>query len=241
MPRSRPFSVPAEVARELDQLFVPFNGFKDPGRELLKDLARRQDRAWFAQHKADFEAAWLSPMEALLNVLAERLREVLPNIASGRAKVFRIYRDTRFSSDKSPYKDHVAGALGHEGAPAMFYVHLGLDEDVVAIGRWMIEPDALTRLRAKIADQKTGAPFAKEIAAAQEKGFVLHSHGMLKRVPAPYAADHPRGDLLKRKGISFGFPPWPRALESKAPLVDWIVEQSRHIAPAVRRLEALSQ
>ncbi len=220
----------------------PFEGFPKGGFAFLKEVDRRQDRVWFAQHKDEYQTLWHQPMQALLDALAKDLGKAFPSVKEAPAKVFRIYNDTRFHKDKPPLKTHVAGMLPIGVPPGQgsgLYVHFGLDETIVAAGRWMMEPDELSRFRDAVAQDKSGKPFARELAALTRKGFELHSHGMLKRVPAPFPADHPRADLLRRKGLSFGFPTLPRSLVGKPALVPWIVRHARSAAKVLYALDRM--
>src|SRR4051794_13585847 len=111
-----------------------FSGFPKGGFEFFLELRARQSREWFKANKQRYEDLWENPMEALFDDLAVRLADVFPEIQQSDRKVMRIYRDTRFSPDKSPYKTHIAGHLrihpeGAEGwgTPAV-YIHFGPDD-----------------------------------------------------------------------------------------------------------------
>ncbi len=218
----------------------PFLGFPDKGRKLLKAIARKQDRVWFAAHKDEYRELWHAPMEALLRTLAERLGAEFPATQEAPPKVFRLYRDTRFGADKTPFKSHVAGTLRLSTEPdegAMLYLHLGVEEDVAGAGRWMMSPAGLNAYRSAVADEETGPQLAKLANGLVRKGFELYSHESLKRVPKPYAPDHPRGDLLRRKGLSVGFPAWPKGLETTPRFPKWIVDRLLQAAPLIRSLD----
>jgi uncharacterized protein (TIGR02453 family) len=220
-----------------------FEGFPRGAFAFLEELSKRQDRDWFRAHKDDYTTLWQRPMESLLETLAAQLSRTYPGVNEAPWKVFRIYSDTRFAPKKDPFKNHVAGMLPL-GVPAGegsgLYVHLGLDERIVAAGRWMMEPEQLSRLRDAIADDDTGAPFARLVTAAVKKGFELYSFEQLKRVPSPYPKDHPRADLLKRKGLSFGFPSFKRSDAASPLFASWIAKRAKTLAPALLRLDALT-
>lgn len=89
-----------------------FAGFEPDAIQFMADLAQNNDRAWFQPRKADFERLLKRPMEQLVEALAERFAQRgLPLQADPRRSPFRIYRDTRFSKDKSPYKTHLAATF----------------------------------------------------------------------------------------------------------------------------------
>jgi uncharacterized protein (TIGR02453 family) len=219
-----------------------FQGFPSRAFSFLEELSRRQDRDWFRAHKDDYVALWQRPMESLLETLAGQLSRTYPGVNEAPWKMFRIYTDTRFAPKKDPFKNHVAGKLplGPEGEGSVLYIHLGLDESIVAAGRWMMEPEQLSRLRDAIARDDTGAPFARAVQGAVKKGFQLYSFEQLKRVPSPYPKDHPRADLLKRKGLSFGFPSFKPSEAASPQFASWIVKQAKAIAPVVLQMDAFT-
>ena len=220
-----------------------FQGFPRGAFAFLEEVSRRQDRDWFRAHKEEYTALWQRPMESLLDTLAAQLSRTYPGVNEAPWKVFRIYSDTRFSPKKAPFKNHVAGMLPL-GVPAgegsALYVHLGLDENIVAAGHWIMEPEQLSRLRDAIADDDTGAPLARAVNAVVSKGFRLHSFEQLKRVPSPYPKDHPRADLLRRKGLSFGFPAFKRSDAASPQFASWIVKQAKTLAPILKQLDAFT-
>ena len=99
----------------------PFAGFTPEAIQFLADLGQNNDRAWFQPRKAEFERLLKEPFEAMIVALAERLEaRGVPMRADPKRSPFRIYRDTRFSKDKSPYKDHLGASfpwLGGSGRP----------------------------------------------------------------------------------------------------------------------------
>ena len=200
--------------------FDEFRGFRPEATDFLVELAQNNDRAWFTPRKAEFETLLRRPMEALVSALADRFdARGLPFIADPRRSIFRIYRDTRFSKDKSPYKTHLGASFpwiddrgvdggGHSaGAGAHAnggYVHLQPGNDYVGGGLWRAEKPRLDAFRRAIVDDPD-----RVRAALEEPGFVaafgsVSSHDMLKRVPPGWPADHPMADLFRYKDIVFG-------------------------------------
>ena len=175
-------------------------------------------------------------MAALLSELHAPLakiygRELLP------PKIFRLNRDVRFSKNKNPYKTWCAGVIHFAGpdegmGKAALYLHLGLDE-AAACGFYMLEPDTLLRLRKAILAERTGAPLAKLVAAAQAKGLALDAMETLKRAPQGVPHDHPRVEILKRKGLALEFGRIPAKVRHSAELKPWLLEQCRIAAPVV--------
>src|SRR5690242_8529938 len=91
---------------------APFEGFADREGRFFRALARNQNRAWFERHRREYETGWLAPMKALLAEVRERIDPFFRRHPLGEPKVFRIYRDVRFSKDKAPYKTHIGGYVG---------------------------------------------------------------------------------------------------------------------------------
>jgi uncharacterized protein (TIGR02453 family) len=220
-----------------------FEGFADASAKFFKALARKNDREWFLAHKSEFEEGWNAPMKLLLSDVRDAIDGAYPHLDLAEPKVFRIFRDVRFSKDKSPYKTHIGGfiPLARQGAkatdlPMALYFHVGAKETFGAAGHYMMEPDSLERFRSAVADEKRGAELDKLIARLSKKGFAPDSHERLKRVPKGFDPDHPRADLLKRKGLVVGFPAVPAGLIAKPTLTRWLAEACKTAAPLVEWL-----
>lgn len=234
---------PAAINPRLDR----FEGFPGGGYEFFLELQANQSRDWFMAHKDDYERLWARPMRALGEDLIAGLTSTYPQIAASEPHVFRIQRDVRFSADKSPYKTHTAMTLAlrpgtaatddpEGGAPAL-YVHFGLDDDVLAGGRWQLGKAALERYRAAVDHPLTGARLQEVMDELQSRGFERSSHESLKRVPSPFAQDHPRGDLLKLKGLAVARTDVPEDLMTSRAVLEWMVEQFRSLAGLVGWLD----
>jgi uncharacterized protein (TIGR02453 family) len=224
-----------------------FEGFADRDGRFFRLLARNQRREWFQMHRDEYERGWLGPMKALLDELRERVDPFFPQHPLAQPKVFRIHRDVRFAKDKSPYKTHIGGFLAIEGAgdgpsvPAPLYLHVSPTEAFAAAGHYVMDPDQLARFRAAVLDDRRGRPLVALLAKLGRTGFVLGSHEVLKRVPRGLDADHPRADLLKRKGLIVTFPRLPRPLLVEHGLVDWLVGQVQRAAPLVEWLASVTE
>jgi len=215
-----------------------FRGFDRGAPRFFHELAVEMNRDWFAEHRAEYDALWLRPMEALLAQAVVGLKRCYRGVALGEPKIFRIHRDVRFSADKTPYKTHIAGIIPvtqgtkvTEGAAAL-YLHLGLDEYCGA-GHYVFAGEQLARWRRLVAADKTGRDVVRLCSAARAAGMSLDAHEVLARAPRGVAADHPRLELLRHKGLVVGFPAIPRGLIHKPALVDWLVEHGRAAAPLV--------
>jgi len=201
---------------------APFLGFPET-QAFLADLAANNERGWFQANKARYERVYKGPAEAFAAELRPRL-EALAERPLG-AKIFRIHRDVRFSRDKSPYNTHlhlgfqapkVAGEPRRRGG---FYVGLEAAKLTLGVGAFDFGPADLERYRKAVANDFEGAELAQLLAGLEAKP----SEPDLKRVPAPYPADHPRGELLRHKGLNVWQDLDDRALIASPDLVDAVV------------------
>lgn len=194
-----------------------FAGFRPEAIQFMADLAVNNDRAWFQPRKADFERLLKEPMEQLVVATAERFRERgLPLLADPKRSPFRIYRDTRFSKDKSPYKTHYAatfpwidddrGAERADDSPHGNggYFNFQPGEMYIGGGMWMPERPRLEAFRRAVLE----AP-DRVRAALEDREFVswfgaARSHEQLRRIPPGLPVDHPMADLFRWKDVVFG-------------------------------------
>jgi uncharacterized protein (TIGR02453 family) len=123
----------------------------------LARLKRNNNREWFLRHKDEFESAVRQPALKFVEDFAMPLRDLSPHLVAdarpSRGSLFRIYRDTRFSNDKRPYKTHVAMRFSHRGKDVHspgFYLHLEADGCFAASGLWHPEPPTLLKVRTAI-------------------------------------------------------------------------------------------
>ena len=181
-----------------------FTGFTPEAIEFLVDLADNNDRAWFNPRKADYERLLKRPLEALCVALGERFKaRGIPLEADPARSPFRIYRDVRFSKDKSPYKTHVSASFAYVGGDPHGggYFHFQPGEMYMGGGMWRPDPAKLASFR-RLVDKGEG------LEALDDAGFVATFGGIhgetLTRVPQGYAKDHPRAELLKLKDLTFG-------------------------------------
>ncbi len=222
---------------------MSFQGFADDGAKFFKALAKNNERAWFLAHKAEYEEGWNAPMKALLEDVSAGIDKAFPHCDLDEPKVFRIFRDVRFSKDKTPYKTHIGGFIPIKrqsakstDVPAALYFQVGAEGTFAGAGHYMMEPDSLARFRAAVADDKRGKELVQLLARLAKKGYASDSHDALKRVPKGFDADHPRADLLKRKGLTVSFPKLPKGLLADKKLVKALVDASKVSAPLIEWL-----
>lgn len=133
----------------------PVPAFSPKSLAFLRALARHNDREWFREHKDEFEAVVRAPMVALVEQLAEDFRDFAPDlVATPSVSIFRMYRDTRFSADKTPLKTHIAAVFPHHALGRMegasLYVQLDGRQLMVAGGLYAPAPRDLHAVRAHI-------------------------------------------------------------------------------------------
>ena len=166
----------------------------------LRDLREHNDRAWFAENKHRYETAVRDPALQFISAFGAKLAKISPHLVADPRPVggsmFRIYRDTRFSRDKSPYKTHIGIHFFHERskkAPSVpgFYLHLQPGESFAAAGIWHPDPAALEQLRRSIASD------SPEWRALRKSKLPIEG-GSLKRPPRGFPADHRYLEDLKR-------------------------------------------
>jgi len=183
---------------------VEFRGFEPTIFEFLEELADNNNRPWFRENKWRYERDVLEPCLAFIRAFEPRLVRISKSfVASDRrigGSLMRVYRDTRFSKDKTPYKTNVGIQFRHElgrdvHAPG-FYVHLAPDECFLAVGVWRPDRASLGRIRQAIVDR--GDRWRR---ATRDREFRKHfalDGARLKRAPRGFPADHPLIEDLKR-------------------------------------------
>lgn len=204
----------------------------------LEQLECNNNREWFQAHKSDY----LSAQEEF-NALAE---QIIAGIASFDRSIqglsakdctYRIYRDTRFSADKSPYKTHIGAFIcpgGKKSGFAGYYFQVGPEEDgypagnMLAAGHYMMEKQALHTLREDICNGE--GDFERVLRKARP--FQLDEEDKLKRVPNGYAADSPYAEYLKYRSYCLVYFPG-KSLMQDACVVEKTLELFRHTYPFI--------
>jgi uncharacterized protein (TIGR02453 family) len=168
---------------------VPFAGFPPEALSFYAGLEQDNTRDYWHAHKDVYEDAVREPLEELLD-------ELRPEF--GTAKVFRPYRNLRFSKDKTPYKTAQAAVVYEDGAEAGRYVELNSAGLRVGGGMFHIPKEQLDPIRKAIADDKSGSELERIKQQLESDGLTYHPPE-LKTAPRGYPKDHPRIDLLRRK------------------------------------------
>jgi uncharacterized protein (TIGR02453 family) len=186
---------------------MSFDGFPRPALDFLAGLAENNDRAWFEDHRAEYEQSLLEPARDLVVALGEELdRRGMPVHADPRVNgsIFRINRDTRFSKDKRPYKTHLDLWLWQGEGPSRqcpgYFFRLTPQELLLGAGKHHFEPELLARYREAVADPDRGSALVDAVERVEAAGHQLGGRHY-KRMPAGYEADGRRAELLLHAGL----------------------------------------
>jgi uncharacterized protein (TIGR02453 family) len=207
---------------------MAFSGWPEDALEFYDGLEADNSKVYWTEHRQTYEKQVLGPMAELLEELAADF---------GETKIFRPYRDVRFSKDKSPYKTAIGATVG-DG-----YIQLSAKGLAAGNGMYGMAPDQLERYRQAVAHDVTGGHLERVIGTIRAGDIDVHGHENLKTAPRGYRADHPRIDLLRCKGL-IAWKEWPvqdwlatpaagqrvRAfLAATQPLGDWLAD---HVGPS---------
>lgn len=204
----------------------------------LRSLTRHNDREWFRERKDQYERHVRGPMAALIDRLAADFKSFAPELVATPACIYRIYRDTRFSDDKTPLKTHIAASFPWRGLPR----HQGAGLYIEVTPRWvwvgggMYAPDTslLAAVRQHIADNHVHLR-----AIVESPGFTRAVGALegtkLQRVPRGFAKDHPAAEYLRHRQFLAGreFPP---EFACSPRFYSGVLTIYRQVAPLIRFL-----
>jgi uncharacterized protein (TIGR02453 family) len=198
---------------------MTFDGWPAEALEFYEGLEADNSKSYWTAHKPVYDQVVHAPMTALLAELEAEF---------GEGKIFRPYRDLRFSPDKTPYKTHIGATLAGGG-----YLQLSAQGLAAATGMYHMARDQIERYRRAVADDLPGEKLVAVIAKANRAGIDVHGSASLKTAPRGYPKDHPRAGLLKHKGL-YAWRQWP---------VDpWLgtAEARKHVTTFLRAARPLS-
>ena len=218
---------------------MPAPRFTNDTLTFLRRLKRHNDRDWFRAHRDQYDAHVRAPMVGIIEQLATDLPAFAPElVATPKGSIYRIYRDTRFSPDKTPFKTHVSAVFPHrrltKHGGAGLYFHVATDHVMIGAGIYAPEPRQLYQLRQYVAANLKRFRTIVD-SPAFRRGFGEISGQRLKRVPKGFNADDPAAEYLKLRQFLAGterppdFATRPRFYSSLKRLFE-------HLAPFVRFL-----
>jgi len=218
---------------------APLPYFRPEALTFLRNLARHNDRVWFNERKAVYESELKEPMLAVIRRITDAMMEFAPNhVRPAEKSLFRIYRDTRFSNNKLPYKTHVAAWWSHMGmqktSGAGYYFQVSPKGVVIAAGAYMPEKEQLAAIRNWLLNNHV--QFRRLLQKpAVRKTFTEFEGEALTRPPKGFPCDHPAMDLIKCKqwGLSTTLPA-ETALEKN--FAQTLIRHFKLLAPLVDAL-----
>jgi len=216
-----------------------FPGFPAEGLAFLRGLKRNNRREWFQPRKEIFDSKLKTPMIEMVEAVNAGLLQFAPDHITDPAKsIYRIYRDTRFSADKTPYKTHIGAIFPRRGlgrqSSAGFYFHISPEAVGIAAGSYMPGPDELRAVRAWLAENHM--EFRKAARGPEKLWGQLHGES-LTRNPKGFDPEHPASDLLRMKQWLY----WVEldaALAGTPKLLDEVLKRFRAAAPVIAMLNA---
>ena len=224
--------------------FSAFKGFPKEGITFLKNLERNNNRDWFQKNKQVFKRALEEPGGSFLEEMSEEIASLTGESMGG--KLFRVYRDVRFSKDKTPYNAHIRMSFVSQGCGAnvcgekpMFCFSIEPEILTLGVGNFEFSKDKLPSYQDAVANDESGTSLETILAEMMGKSFRIESPEY-KRVPKGFDPDHPRGPHLRRKGLTVWHDsPIPKEL-SEHRAVNRCIEKYREMLPVYQWLEALN-
>ena len=214
---------------------MTFQGFGKDTVAFLAGLSAHNDKAWFDAHRADYDAHFVAPALAFAEAVGAKLQALDPDVVIEprvNGNLFRINRDVRFSKDKTPYKDHLDMWFwaGERNRGSGFFLRVTPTHVLLGAGLHMLQKADLDAYREAVADDARGVALTKALERCERAGYrVDGSH--YKKVPAGYAADHPRAALLRHAYLAVVHEqPHPSELGSKA-FVTWCAKHWKAMLP----------
>ncbi len=225
---------------------MTFDGFQKAGLDFLADLEINNERPWFEANKDVYKSALLAPTVDFVATVGERLQaEISSNLhydtkTNGGGSLMRIYRDIRFSKDKTPYHTYLSGLFwekpGKKNTRPGFGFRLRADGLDLVAGQFGFDKNGMEAYRAAVLDEELGPGLVEILGDLEKDGRYSINGDQYKRVPRGYDADHPRAELLKYKGLYAHPAPFGVDVVCSAEVVDQTMAQFEEMAPLERWL-----
>ena len=228
----------------------PFHGFPREAPKFYEDLTYNNNRDWFNEHKDIYKEYVLAPAQAFVLAMGERLRALAPDVVAdtrttGAGSIFRIYRDTRFTRDKTPYKTFL-GIFFWEGSRKKtensgFYFHLEQSRLMLAAGIHVFPRPLLDVYRDAVVDPQHGPALVRAVEEITSRGAYEIGGRYYKRVPRGYDPGHENAAYLVHNGLS-------ASIEGDVPeelfteqCLDYCFERFEDMAPIHRWLRTIME
>ena len=218
-----------------------FAGFPKQTLTFLRGLQRHNTKAWFDEHRADYDRYWVEPAKDFVVAAGEALQKVAPVAYEPKinGSIFRINRDIRFSKDKRPYKDHLDFWFWEgerKGAVSGFFMRITPKELGIGVGAHGFDKDRLAAYRRAVADAEAGKRLATAVKKVERAGYDVKGEHY-KRVPRGFeAGDALQERLLKHAALWCGTDAAHPPELHTAKLVTHAVREWRKLAPLHRWL-----
>jgi uncharacterized protein (TIGR02453 family) len=233
-----------------------FNGFFPETLTFFTELAANNNKPWFDAHRTDYDTYVLEPSRAFVIALGDRLRDLAPEVMADpriNKSIFRIYRDVRFSKDKTPYKTHLAlwfpvhqvGAIssvslgGSKFDYPGYYFHLEPSNLMLGAGIHRFSKPLLQAYRDAIVEPELGPTLEEAIKQVTAKSYDIGVKSY-KRTPRGFDPDHELAELLLYSGLTtganLGIPPELQSID----LVEYCFQRFQDMVPIVDWLEKIS-
>ena len=214
-----------------------FNGFSPKCIDFFTELSVNNNKVWFEEHRNDYQDYVLTPSQEFVAAMGEELKKLRPEIQADprvNKSLFRIFRDVRFSRDKTPYKTHLAVWFWEGPRPRMecpgFYLHLEPGLLMLGSGIYAFPRDILDSYRKAAADSRTGAALAKALKKVRDSGPYTVGGRHYKRTPRGFDPASPNADLLLHNGLYLSVD-LPEAEAFSDGLVEFSLEHFRNMTP----------
>jgi uncharacterized protein (TIGR02453 family) len=221
-----------------------FSGFSEKTLSFFRRLVKNNDKKWFTAHKAEYETEVLAPAQAFVMAMGQKLKTIAPGVVADpkiNRSLFRIYRDARFSHDKSPYKTHLGIFLWEGSRLRMensgFYFHIEPPEIWVGVGLYQFPNEMLPLYRQDVVHPVHGQALADAEKILIKRGYEING-ATYKRVPRGFDPEHPNAKFLLHTGLYTG-------IEEKVPpefftpkFVDYCFKYCKAVLPLHQWLTA---
>jgi uncharacterized protein (TIGR02453 family) len=217
-----------------------FSGFPRSGFKFFSDLKQNNDRDWFTANKSVYVESVVEPAQSFIESLGKKLSEIFPYVqydtaTNGSGSMFRIYRDVRFSKDKSPYKTHLGIVFwfdaGRKKTESPGY-YFGMSDGPPQIhgGHYQFGKDHLKAYREYVLDVDRGSELREILGKLEKAGYEVGGSNY-KQVPRGYPKDHPNADLFLHDGVMVSSKKIPLRVAQSAQLVETCFQHCLDMAP----------
>lgn len=226
-----------------------FNGFPAEGVQFLHDLVQHNEREWFNPRKDIYKKQIVAPAVAFVQAMGDRLQHLSSGIqydtrTNGSGSVMRIYRDTRFSKDKTPYKEYVGivfwEGVGKKTENPAFYLGLSGSGAGIHVGMHGFPKPMLAAYRQAVVDDRLGEELVEAVTAVQSAGYTVGGEHY-KRVPRGFDADHPRANWLRYAALFASSENIPVNIVTSDSFMDVCFDHFEKMAPIQRWLVKVAQ